>query len=138
MSFECIAVFSVYVACIHQVTCAKQSHVILFCSLGERPECHMTIASNESCLHQLTCLALTPSMEVYCKHLVATIFMGIANTPSTHPYLAKPLLITRLLDACDGDEVRNAGPLESMALKYASPVASCHQYGRGGNSLFPG
>ena len=41
--------------------------------------------------------------------LVATLFLCVAYTPSTHPSLAKPLLVRRLMDACCLDR----GPLEA-------------------------
>ena len=63
----------------------------------------MRIASNEGCLDQLTCISLTPSVHIMSVQLVATLFLCVAYTPSTHPFLTRPLLIRRLMEASDKD-----------------------------------
>ena len=78
---------------------------VSFSSLSELPECHVQIASNEECLDQLTCISLTPSIHV---QLVAIVFLRVACTPSTHPSLAMPLLVRRLMDAC-GSSLEDGG-----------------------------
>lgn len=79
--------------------------LILLFSLSELPECHTEIGFNQDCLEQLTCISLTPSVRVMSVQLVATLFLCAAYTPTTHPFLAKPLLIRRLLDACAEERV---------------------------------
>ena len=60
----------------------------------------MTAASNEVCLDQLTCLSFTPSLcDKPVVNQVAAAFIGMAYTPSTHPFLTRPLLIRRLMEA---------------------------------------
>ena len=69
------------------------------CSLGELSECHTEIANNAEFLDQLTCLSTCPSFDfALSSQLVATVFLCLAYTQSTHPFLTKPLLIRRLLD----------------------------------------
>ena len=63
----------------------------------------MLIASNEACLDQLTCISLNPSFLITTVQLVATLFLCVAFTPSTHPFLTRPLLIRRLMEASDKD-----------------------------------
>ena len=58
------------------------------------------MARHKECLDQLTCISLTPSVRTLSMQLVATLFVCMAYTPSTHPYLTKPLLVRRLLEAC--------------------------------------
>lgn len=79
--------------------------MVLPFSLSELPECHIKIAYNEECLDQLTCISLTPTVRIMSVQLVATLFLCVAYTPLTHPFLAKPLLIRRLLDACAKDRI---------------------------------
>ena len=62
------------------------------------------MARNEDCLHQATCLSLTPYAVSFTKEFVATLFQCLANSPSTHPFLTRPPLIRRLLDMCASDD----------------------------------
>ena len=71
--------------------------------MSELPECHAEIASNPDCLDQLTCISLTPSVRIMSVQLVATLFLCVAYTPSTHSSLSKPLLIRRLMEASAKD-----------------------------------
>ena len=72
-------------------------------SLSELPELHLEIACNDDCMDQLSCLTLTPSVNVSAVRLVASTFLDIAHTPETHSYLANPLFIERLLKRCSRD-----------------------------------
>ena len=87
--------------------------------MSELPECHLVIASHEECLEQLTCISLAPCAQMISIQLVATIFVCMAYTPSTHPSLAKPLLIRRLLDACTGQQAMESEPIDSLMLRSA-------------------
>ena len=60
----------------------------------------MEIAINQDVLFQLTCISLTPSVRIKCRHVVGMLFAGVAYTPSTHEHLAHPVIIRRLLEAC--------------------------------------
>ena len=79
-------------------------------------ECHAELAQNEDCLQQLTCLSLSPSVRTLSVQLVATLFLCVAYTPSTHPFLTRPLLIRRLLDACAKDHGDNAEDEQDMLM----------------------
>ena len=92
--------------------------VFLCCSLSELPENHLIIAGYEGCLEQLTCVSLAPLTESFYMQLVGTIFVRVAYTPATHSSLAKPLLIRRLLDVCDGDRGRRSDHLEVLMIRY--------------------
>ncbi len=50
---------------------------------------------------------------------MAVSFMNMVCSSSTHPYLAKPLLIGRLLDMCSIDSVPILGvdPMEYVMIK---------------------
>ncbi len=72
-------------------------------SLSELPELHLEIACNDDCMDQLSCLTLTPSVDVFEVQTVGTTFLNIAYTPETHIYLANPLFIERLLKGCSRD-----------------------------------
>lgn len=74
-------------------------------SLSELSECHLEIASNQECLEQLSCISLCPSVRIMSVQLVATLFLCIAYTPDTHPFLAQPFMIKRLLSACAKERV---------------------------------
>lgn len=73
--------------------------------MSELPECHMEIVSNADVLHQLTCISLTPSVRIMSAQLVATLFLCVAYTPSTHFHICQPDLIRRLLEACEMNRV---------------------------------
>ena len=60
----------------------------------------MEIATNQDVLFQLTCISLTPSVRIMSSQLVATLFLCVAYTPSTHEHLSHPVIIRRLLKAC--------------------------------------
>ena len=62
-------------------------------SLSELPECHMEIVYDGDVLHQLTCISITPSVRIMSAHLVATLFLCVANTSTTHQYICQPDLI---------------------------------------------
>ena len=74
-------------------------------SLSELPECHMEIVNDGNVLHQLTCISLTPSVRIMSAQLVATLFLCVASTPSTHSYICQPNLVRRLLAACEMSRV---------------------------------
>lgn len=61
----------------------------------------MEIAHNEDALDQLTCISLTPSVRIMSAQLVATLFLCMAYTPTTHYYISQPDFIRRLLHACE-------------------------------------
>lgn len=61
----------------------------------------MEIVYDGDVLHQLTCISITPSVRIMSAHLVATLFLCVANTSSTHQYICQPDLIRRLLTACE-------------------------------------
>ena len=60
----------------------------------------MEIATNQDVLFQLTCISLTPSVRIMSSQLVATLFLCVAYTPSTHEHLSHPVIIRQLLKAC--------------------------------------
>ena len=60
----------------------------------------MEIATNQDVLFQLSCISLTPSVRIMSPQLVATLFLCVAYTPSTHEHLAHLVIIRRLLKAC--------------------------------------
>ena len=60
----------------------------------------MEIATNEDALLQLSCISLTPSVRIMSPQLVATLFLCVAYTPGSHKYLAHPVIIRRLMEAC--------------------------------------
>ena len=76
----------------------------------------MRIASNEACLDQLTCISLTPSVHIMSVQLVATLFLCVAYTPSTHPFLTRPLLIRRLMEASNNSRNNNSNQDEAEKL----------------------
>ena len=86
-------------------------------SLSELPECHLSMVSTEGFLEQLTCISFTPRTQIFPMQLVGNIFVHMAYTPSTHPFLTNPLLITRLLDACDSHRAQSSDLLDSLMLR---------------------
>ena len=79
-------------------------HIILsIYSLSEFPDLHLKIACNDECMDQLSCLILTPSLDISSVHYVSGTFVSIAYTPETHIYLAKPHYIEQLLKGCSRD-----------------------------------
>ena len=73
--------------------------------MSELPECHLAIVVNDDVLQQLTCISLTPSVRIMSAQLVATLFLCVAYTPSTHSYICRSDLIRRLLAACEMNRV---------------------------------
>ena len=65
----------------------------------------MEIVQNTDVLNQLTCISLTPSVRIMSAQLVATLFLCVAYTPTTHAYICRPDLIRRLLTACELNRV---------------------------------
>ena len=104
------------------VSCANMKICVCqFCSLSELPECHMEIVCNEDVVDQLTCISLTPSVRIMSAQLVATLFLCVAYTPTTHPYISQPDFIRRLLKACDMDRVFGSNEnkqLDTLMLRY--------------------
>ncbi len=66
-------------------------------------ELHLEIACNDECMDRLSCLILTPSLDISSVLYVSGIFVSIVYTPETHIYLAKPRYIERLLKGCSRD-----------------------------------
>ena len=61
----------------------------------------MEIVVHEDVLHQLTCISLSPSVRIMSAQLVTTLFLCVAYTQGTHPYVCQNDLIRRLLAASE-------------------------------------
>ena len=68
-------------------------------SLSELPEVHMKIASRPEVLHQLICIALSPSVRTMSSILVATLYLCLAATQDTHSHIAAAGIIG-LMEVC--------------------------------------
>ena len=71
------------------------------CSLSELEECHESIAKNEEALIQVSEMCLCYSVRNFIAHFAGMMFMNLANSPTTHHYLASKLLTSNLLCAMD-------------------------------------
>ena len=69
-------------------------------SLTELPECQLEIASNKDILHQVSCIAVAPSLSIDYLELAASFFGNLASTSLTHQYIADSVYIDRMLQAC--------------------------------------
>ena len=70
-------------------------------SLTELPECQLEIASNKDILHQVSCVAVAPDLEILPSRRVAILFSNLAFTPEAHQYIADSVYVGRLLMACE-------------------------------------
>jgi hypothetical protein len=69
------------------------------CNLSELPEVHVTIATRPGVLHQLICIALSPSVRIMSSILVATLYLCLAATPETHRHIST-VGIVGLMEVC--------------------------------------
>lgn len=67
-------------------------------SLSELPEVHVKIATQHGVLKQLICIALSPSVQIMSSILVATLFLCLAATRETHPFITVGII--GLMEAC--------------------------------------
>ena len=68
---------------------------------AELPECRLQIASNETILHQLVAVMLTPTYKYIASLVTVAGLLCLAYSPETHQYLARPFVIDGIIEACE-------------------------------------
>lgn len=70
------------------------------CSLCEVTEAHSKIAENQEVLERYLWAAHSKVFEPWFSQLAVSVFVCLAQSPQTHPFVSPVDIVERLMDTC--------------------------------------